>query len=111
MMREATRRLREIEQYVEDLIAASFPGWRPTLPRARGWRFSSPDALDVYGTRGSPESLEAMRRAGFARVTAHPHDSRAPCGCGFRSAAQEPQPEPPEIRVEVDVEPDEPSKE
>lgn len=99
MLHEATRRLREVEQYVEDMLAMAYPGWRPLHPRARGWRFSSPDAIDVYETPAyeTPDLVEGARRlhrAGFRRVTAHPHDHREACKCSSRFPAERRTPAP-----------------
>lgn len=86
VMHDATRRLREAEQYVEDMLVKIFPGWQPRHPRARGWRFSVPDAIDVYEAVDSPEAANYLHRAGFQRVTAHLHDHHASCRCRGRFA-------------------------
>jgi hypothetical protein len=96
-LRDATRLLRESEQVVEDLLVASFPGWRPLHPRSRGWRFSYPDAIDVYRVDDSLTAADDLHRAGFDRVTAHPHDSLAPCRCRGRF------PDPPGSKVSGEI--------
>ncbi len=76
-----TRILRRMEQGIEDLLVEIYPGWRPRVPRLRGWRFSLPDALDVYRAADSQSAADALHRAGFARVTTHTHESHVPCSC------------------------------
>lgn len=81
MLANATRQREEIDRYVEGLLMIAFPGWRPLAPRLRGWRFSMPDAIDVYRAVPSVDASDTLRRAGFNRVTAHPHDDLEICRC------------------------------
>ncbi len=81
MLANVTRQREEIDRYVEGLLMSAFPGWRPLAPRLRGWRFSMPDAIDVYRAVPSVDAFEALRRAGFNRVTAHPHNDLEICRC------------------------------
>jgi hypothetical protein len=106
-MGDATRALRKIEQGIEDLLVEIFPGWRPHVPRLRGWRYSLPDAVDVYDAVDSKAAADTLHRAGFLRVTAHAHDNLARCSyCESRFAhpgsrlAQ--TTEAPAVVVEVD---------
>ncbi len=79
VLRDGTRVLRRAEQVIEDILVEAYPGWRPMVPRARGWRFSMPDAIDVYRAVDSEAAADELHRAGFRRVTAHAHSSDAPC--------------------------------
>lgn len=81
-LQDATNRLSRIEQDVEHTIGALFAGWRPRFPRRRGWRFTPPDALAVYGiAEDSPAAIGALHRAGFRRVTVHDHVAGQACRC------------------------------
>lgn len=85
MLDSATRRLERIQYRIDGILMSAFPGWRPAAPRERGWRFYPPDELVVYRASPRLEAIEALRREGFGRVTAHPHDVLAACRCARRA--------------------------
>jgi len=81
-LRDATVDLHEVERAVDGLLLGSFPGWRPRFPHKRGWLFTSPDVIDVYGVAaGSSGAIGALHQAGFRRVMAHDHRIGAACTC------------------------------
>lgn len=73
--------LREVERDVDDFVAGLFPGWRPLFPPGRGWRFTAPDALEIYGVVESPATTDAIWRAGFRRIVVHGHRVDGHCMC------------------------------
>lgn len=91
-LREATELRAVAEVDVADLLATLYPGWRPMFPPERAWRFTSPDAIDVYFAIDSPAAASALHLAGFTRVTAHAHPG------GEESCRCEAHVRPPEIR-------------
>lgn len=93
-LREARTGLRDVEQRVDAFLESLFPGWRARFPTTVGWRFTDPDAIDVYRVAvPSPAAVDALRRAGFRSVTLHDHDALSPydattrAACGCRSEA------------------------
>ncbi len=96
---DATRALRKVEQGIEDLLVQIFPGWVPMVPRLRGWRYSLPDAVDVYRAADSKSAADALHRAGFQRVTAHAHESHTRCSCCESRIA--PPIAPPPVSIDV----------
>jgi len=82
---DATTDLQERELDVEAVLASLFPGWVPLFPRSRGWRFTRPSVIDVFGAIDSPASAGALHMAGFTIVTIHDHGSDAAhCECAKR---------------------------
>lgn len=82
---DARRATLAAEERVTELLHDLFPEWRRLFPLKRGWRWSPPHTLDVYGAIDSPAAAQALALAGFLISTIHNHSARrSRCACTTR---------------------------
>lgn len=72
------------ERLCEELLLELLPGWLPRFPRARGWWWTHPAELDVWGAIDSPAAADALARAGFTMIRLHDHERGQDCACPTR---------------------------
>lgn len=65
-LRYAETNLRATELKVEALLSRLFPRWK-------GWRFTTPDGIDVFEAEDSPDAVRVLHGEGFNTVTLHKH--------------------------------------